>query len=806
LLKTRKRWVALLTAVVMIAALMVPFAGTASASTSYGLSFPAAVSAGATTTFTTEYLTVTMDNVSAQHLAGSQVVLELPSSPSNYGMVLDGVSSATGAAGILASIPASGAISNVSAQVYTGPAGTTGFASYTILVTGVTPVLNYSASETTFSIQINSLYVPGGVNGSVALTAAAPGGSMFASGSLTLATAGTGSVTVAAESVQSIAAGSNGLTPVTIDITESMAGSLANSGGTALKLTLPPGITWATGTTLLPAPVWGTWGPSFGQVGPTVANTYLSYTSNGGRELDISVPATTAYESSIAVFDKLIGYLTVDQSTAKQGDVVVTVSGSSTYSPSTLTVANYGTYAVSTKVTSTPTITAGMEGSTIGTFQIVEGLPNSIINSRTIDLTLPTNVAWTEVPQVDSANSTLNGANVAWASVGSTGNEIEGTITNYAANSTTSAVIAFKNAEVTPAVDFTGDLNVTVGGTEGLTGTIKLGTVGAGVTAVTSATPDVAIGTASAAVGDLTITEVASDNIQSLAEYSGLDETSLGIGDNPYTNSSGASTGGSRYFVATTSQSGTAEIDVWAPTGVTFFNTPTVTVTAGDLQVGTISTNTVGNQGELVIDVKSTSTTASTIKVTGAQVTIDRTVPEGPITFKVKGTGVDETELRTGAPADIAALFPNDTTAASANVANCSTGLNGQTTGTSVFKIGATSYTLNGNTVSMDVAPYIKDSRTFLPLRYVANALGVVDSNIMWDAASQKVTIIKGSLVAQLTIGSTTMLLNGATITMDTAPEITSGRTCLPVAWVAEALNAQIAWDATAQTVTITSN
>jgi hypothetical protein len=483
---------------------------------------------------------------------------------------------------------------------------------------------------------------------------------------------------------------------------------------------------------------------------------------------------------------------------------VVTVSGASTYSPSTLTVANYGTFELSAKATSAPTITAGMEGDTIGTFQIVEGLPGSIIKNRTVDLTLPTNVAWTEVPQIDNANSTLNGTTISWQSVGSTGNEIEGTIEGYVAG-TTASVIAFKNAEVTPAVDFTGDVNVTVGGSEGLTGTLKLGTVAAGITAKASATPNVTIGTASAAVGDLTITEVAADNIQSLAEYSALDETANGDGDTTYSNSSGAVSGGGRYFVATTSQSGTAELDVWAPTGVTFFNTPTVTVTAGDLQIGTVSTNTVNNQGELVIDIKSTSTTPATIAITGTQVTIDRTVPEGPITFKVKGTAVDETQLESTSDADMEALFPNDTTAASANVANVTTGTTGGA-GTSVFTIGSTSYTLNGTSVSIDVAPYIKDSRTFLPLRYVANALGVADSNIMFDAASQKVTIIKGSLVAQFTIGSTTMLLNGAAITMDTAPEITSGRTCLPIAWVAEALNASIKWDATAQTVTITSN
>jgi hypothetical protein len=38
---------------------------------------------------------------------------------------------------------------------------------------------------------------------------------------------------------------------------------------------------------------------------------------------------------------------------------------------------------------------------------------------------------------------------------------------------------------------------------------------------------------------------------------------------------------------------------------------------------------------------------------------------------------------------------------------------------------------------------------------------------------------------------------------MDVAPQITDGRTCLPVAWVAEALGAQIAWNATAQTATV---
>ena len=69
-----------------------------------------------------------------------------------------------------------------------------------------------------------------------------------------------------------------------------------------------------------------------------------------------------------------------------------------------------------------------------------------------------------------------------------------------------------------------------------------------------------------------------------------------------------------------------------------------------------------------------------------------------------------------------------------------------------------------------------------------------------------QVVIVKNGTLVILTIGSMTMSVGGATITMDTAPEITNGRTCLPVAWVAMALNANSQWDATAQTVTVTSN
>jgi len=53
-------------------------------------------------------------------------------------------------------------------------------------------------------------------------------------------------------------------------------------------------------------------------------------------------------------------------------------------------------------------------------------------------------------------------------------------------------------------------------------------------------------------------------------------------------------------------------------------------------------------------------------------------------------------------------------------------------------------------------------------------------------------------------IGSTTMLINGAAITMDVAPDIVApGRTMLPIRWLGQALGATVGWDAETQTVTM---
>jgi len=60
-----------------------------------------------------------------------------------------------------------------------------------------------------------------------------------------------------------------------------------------------------------------------------------------------------------------------------------------------------------------------------------------------------------------------------------------------------------------------------------------------------------------------------------------------------------------------------------------------------------------------------------------------------------------------------------------------------------VFKIGVPYYVVNGQTpgVKMDVSPFIQNDRTFVPVRFLGNALGVSNDNITWDDGSQTATI-----------------------------------------------------------------
>jgi len=129
------------------------------------------------------------------------------------------------------------------------------------------------------------------------------------------------------------------------------------------------------------------------------------------------------------------------------------------------------------------------------------------------------------------------------------------------------------------------------------------------------------------------------------------------------------------------------------------------------------------------------------------------------------------------------------------------------TSGRAEFRIGQAYYTIGGVRYEMDVAPYIKSDRTFLPVRFVAYACGVPVEGVTWDGATRTVGLLKGSTYLSLQIGSKALRVTRGstttTVTMDVAPEITSDRTMLPVRWVAEQFGYTVGWVADTRTVTL---
>jgi len=117
-----------------------------------------------------------------------------------------------------------------------------------------------------------------------------------------------------------------------------------------------------------------------------------------------------------------------------------------------------------------------------------------------------------------------------------------------------------------------------------------------------------------------------------------------------------------------------------------------------------------------------------------------------------------------------------------------------------VLKIGSDIMTVNGKVVQLDAAPEIKDGRTFLPLRAIAEAFG---AQVEWNADTQGITVTLGSNTIGLQIGNNTAVVNGNVISI-VPPYIKNGRTMVPLRVIAEGLGATVEWDPVNYIVTIT--
>ncbi len=303
-----------------------------------------------------------------------------------------------------------------------------------------------------------------------------------------------------------------------------------------------------------------------------------------------------------------------------------------------------------------------------------------------------------------------------------------------------------------------GDLVVKFSGSAGVEGELVIAKVIKPFT-VTAETPEVFIGLQDQAVGDITITETQDEAI---------DE------------------------------------DKWiilkAPAGFTFKDSYDIEATELEIDNDDVDGRYLAFQ---VID--QSNKEAGEIKITNLNFNVDRTIPVGDITFEVFMTtsdALDDKDFDDDFDAAIDDEWYEDVTDVIVGyVMNPAPG--GKVTN-AVFCIGATTYTVDGKEMTADVAPFLSGDRTFLSIRFLANALGVADANISWNPLDSSVLIIKGERVVKMTVGSTVMLVNGVPVNMDVAPQnVAPGRVMLPFRYACEALGASCTWDAATQCVTV---
>jgi LysM repeat protein len=111
--------------------------------------------------------------------------------------------------------------------------------------------------------------------------------------------------------------------------------------------------------------------------------------------------------------------------------------------------------------------------------------------------------------------------------------------------------------------------------------------------------------------------------------------------------------------------------------------------------------------------------------------------------------------------------------------------------------------TIQVDGVKLNLAPaaQIVNGRSMGPVRAITEALG---ATVQWDGTTQKVTITRGGAIIEMTIGSTTAIVNGFPRTLDVAPFLQESRTQAPVRFIAEHLGAVVSWDHDSRTANIT--
>jgi len=371
--------------------------------------------------------------------------------------------------------------------------------------------------------------------------------------------------------------------------------------------------------------------------------------------------------------------------------------------------------------------------------ELIESVRGSFIPGGTITLTLPQGFRWNGAPTIIATSSGIT--------ISPQGTRVSDLVYSFTVNnpSTSNATVSFNflAGTIMALADASArDVTISVGGNAGATGDVVVATTQAPFTVSASRisridTRGQSFGQTPHYAGDIIITEKITGGILA------------------------------------------GNVVLTLPEGIRFKTVPTVTVTSGNITLGTPA---ITNNNTLTIPVTSRGTALSTITVDKIDYIVDRFIADGDILVNIGGTALFDT----GAPA--------------LQVVNARIG--GRVS--SIFTVGNISFTRDGQLVRMDATPMIRNNRTLLPLRFAALAIGITEDNIIWNATNRTVTLIHNARVVQMQINSQNIIINGVSIPIEAPATINNGRTFLPIRAIALALQADVSWNESARAVTVT--
>ncbi|WP_406677225.1 copper amine oxidase N-terminal domain-containing protein [Moorella sp. ACPs] len=759
MLKTRKKWISILLTLAMLVGLMVPFAGTAGAVGTVYTSLEVPPVEDDTDNASLGSFQIEIDPL---YIEGTthEAWVELPSDFEINQLSVAGVTysvySGAPAKTVAVSLPNGAGNVNVTLSDF----NERGF-KITLSDAGVTN----DGQKFRVKIGFPDVNIPAGVEGDIKATITNIKGQLV-SGSVVVATTSGGALKVAVldSNTFSDAGDTEG---VKIRVEETVAGKL--KANDKLKLELPDGFEW--GTPGSPTVVWGDIGSLHGSVNANGDGSKISITRSSDKDtLEISIVNDVYKSDARSAFEFRAPIVVADTDDAKYGDVIAKVKGDYDVSPSELVVGTYGDFQVQVEAEDPDIVAyAGQNDQDVSNIVIKESLKESLLAGRTITITLPENARWwkiddQEVKPGDTLTDVADDNSVYLDFAGLQGTDDRTAKFTIRGKSTDAAELKIENISVALKAGVTGDLVAKVAGSQGVSGEITLAKV-VNPVEVTAEKTNVQLGKFEQAAGKITITEAAAGAIDT---------------DN-----------------------GNNALEIRLPDGIKFSSKPDVEVTKGDLEVESVSL--AQDDTVLKIKFKDDSNEASTIEISNISYDVDRTFGEGDIKVEVGGPALVQTDgidysNNTWSESYDGFFEDNDYVAKVVN-ATCVTPAPVGAKYSASFVIGSTTYTVNGVQNTMDVAAYTKDGRTYLPVRYVAYALGITPENILWDGKTA--TFIGEGRVVQVTPGSAVLTINGAPVTMDVTTDLVNGRVMVPFRWVAQAFGAQVNYDEATQTVSI---